>query len=778
MRPKISSWAFLFPILGPLTLFVPMLLRGEAIYWGTAGLQFIPWRAYAWEVLHTGDFPLWNPLNGMGAPLVANYQSALFYPPIWLTYLFWVIGGVPWMAWAHTLLVAVHLAWGGIGMVFLARYLEMSKLAQTVCGLCFSLCGYLVARASFFSMIYTASWLPWVVYFASFIASPYKRSLPLAETQKYKRIRLLLSISFMLLAGHAQLSLYILLLSVSWVLAGGIREGGLRGGMFSIWQFSKIILGTLMLTAVQLLPTAEYLLDSYRSSGVDYLTSVGYSFWPWRLITLIAPGFFGDPGNGDYWGYASYWEDAVYLGVFPLLLSLYSLISFFKKRNLAQETEGRQTLIAYLLAILALGLFFSLGKNNPGYYYFYRYVPTFNMFNAPSRWLIWVEFALILLAGLGLDRLRAPQGRGLYWIRLATAGGGAVTIGALLARILLPDVAPTFVKATATTGVFLVCSGCLLLFLPNIEHGVRRTFWSAIVVAVVFFDLIYINWNLNPSIPITFFGQRNLLAPFTNALSEGRRIYLSLKDEYSLKFNRFLRFDDYNPIEDRQNLRLAMIPNLNLLDGLSSVNNFDPLVTSRYRLFLEEMERLDENEKRAWLKAIGVGLIEKIDVYQPSGITFEELDGAELVSWINCAGYAHDEETALALFREMVKQTNQFVVIEKGDTTFSPECGEAKTVNIQIVDRRATSLLLEVSTENHGWLLVRDSWYPGWGANIDGQNVRVYRANYLFKAIRVGPGRHIVSFTYRPLSFFIGGLISLIGWLVWGSCILLGKLRK
>ncbi len=96
----------------------------------------------------------------------------------------------------------------------------------------------------------------------------------------------------------------------------------------------------------------------------------------------------------------------------------------------------------------------------------------------------------------------------------------------------------------------------------------------------------------------------------------------------------------------------------------------------------------------------------------------------------------------------------------------------------KIVDQRATSLLLEVSTEDHGWLLVRDSWYPGWKASVDGQSVFVYRANYLFKAIRVGPGRHTVSFNYRPLSFSIGGVISLIGWLIGGLSVLLGKLRK
>ncbi|MEJ5202070.1 MAG: hypothetical protein WHV66_07515, partial [Anaerolineales bacterium] len=388
MQPKRFLWIFLMPILGPLVLFGPMLIRGEALYWGTAALQFIPWRAYAWEVLHSGSLPLWNPLNGMGAPLLANYQSALFYPPVWLTYFVWAVGDVPWMAWAHTLLVAMHLAWGGIGMVLLARQLGMSNLAQSVCGICFSLCGYLVARVSFFSMIYAGSWLPWIVYFAGFIASPYKQLRLQDNLQKKYFVGLLASISFMLFAGHAQLSWYILLLSASWVFVGGIQKGGLRSGMLLLLRFCGVVLGAVVLSSVQLLPTAEYLLNSYRSGGLDYSTATSYSFWPWRLITLIAPNFFGSPGNGDYWGYASYWEDALYLGVFPFSLSLFSLITIIKKRKGRQETgDSYRKFVIYLLLVLVIGLFFAFGKNNPVYFYIYHYVPTFSMFNAPSRWL-------------------------------------------------------------------------------------------------------------------------------------------------------------------------------------------------------------------------------------------------------------------------------------------------------------------------------------------------------------------------------------------------------
>ena len=59
----------LLPILAaPFILLAPVYLRGQALFWGTPLLQFIPWWHYTWDVLSAGHLPLWNPYLGMGAP--------------------------------------------------------------------------------------------------------------------------------------------------------------------------------------------------------------------------------------------------------------------------------------------------------------------------------------------------------------------------------------------------------------------------------------------------------------------------------------------------------------------------------------------------------------------------------------------------------------------------------------------------------------------------------------------------------------------------------------
>ncbi len=80
-----TNWPYIFTTSAPLILFAPFLLGGVVLYWGTLFFQFYPWRKFAFDMIRTGQLPLWNPYLGNGTPLIANYQSAIFYPPNWLS---------------------------------------------------------------------------------------------------------------------------------------------------------------------------------------------------------------------------------------------------------------------------------------------------------------------------------------------------------------------------------------------------------------------------------------------------------------------------------------------------------------------------------------------------------------------------------------------------------------------------------------------------------------------------------------------------------------------
>jgi uncharacterized membrane protein YfhO len=56
-----------------------------------------------------------------------------------------------------------------------------------------------------------------------------------------------------------------------------------------------------------------------------------------------------------------------------------------------------------------------------------------------------------------------------------------------------------------------------------------------------------------------------------------------------------------------------------------------------------------------------------------------------------------------------------------------------------------------------GWLVVAESWDPGWTASRDGASAPVIRVNHMAMAVELPPGDHRVSFRYRAPGL-VGGL--------------------
>jgi hypothetical protein len=82
------------------------------------------------------------------------------------------------------------------------------------------------------------------------------------------------------------------------------------------------------------------------------------------------------------------------------------------------------------------------------------------------------------------------------------------------------------------------------------------------------------------------------------------------------------------------------------------------------------------------------------------------------------------------------------------------------TVSLQQIEE--DHLRLAASARQDAMLFLADLAYPGWKAYVDGKETPIYRANYLFRSIFVPAGNHSVEFVYRPRSFRLGLLITLL----------------
>jgi len=765
-------------------LLSPVLIAGKALFWGTPALQFVPWWKFAFDTLLSGHLPLWNPLLGMGAPLVANYQSALFYPPNWIFFVFYIFGGVSGLAWSQALVVVLHLAGSGLGMAALTRRIGLSKLGQTVSGLAFGLSGYLVARAWFASINAAATWLPWILLFA----------FDLVRNQSKKRnfIKLGLVIGLQLLAGHAQTSWYTLLLAGFWVafLVWQRQISEIRIKIQSVLQIwlslgLTVCLGV-ALAAVQLFPTTEYLLQSQRAAAVDYEAAMTYSFWPWRFLGFIAPDLFGTPVIGDYWGYANYWEDAVYIGLLPFLLACGVILrGIFRKKSNSNDydpqTKNYENDLAltsqksyssfhfFLVFITLISFLLALGKNTSIFPWLYTNIPTFDMFNSPTRFSIWAVFALSLIAGIGSEYWKRPVKRGLYWTRLATAGAFAISLGAGLGWLLLRDVAtdfhPSFVRALALTGFWGLGSGILSLFAPKNEpkDQTRSPLWIWAVTLWVSADLIFAGWGLNPGISLDFFTQEPPNYSQIQELVGNGRLFLLTEDESTIKYDQYFIFESFDPGENWYDIRAAFLPNSNMLVNVPMVNNYDPLVPGSYSRWMEEVSKLDVYQRPDLLGLMGVTIIEKDFPSGKFGVVFEPIESVDRVRWVPCARSVEGEESAWKMvFSDQVDFQTE-VVLETADPNQIQNCTPSNGV-AEIVDEHPNKVLVQVESQSPGWLVLSDVWYPGWTARVKGEKKPIYKADFLFRGVAVPAGTQFVEFSYRPIWFYTGAAVSFLTW--------------
>ncbi len=760
-------------ILFPLLLLWRPLFAGEAFFWGTPLLQFVPWQRMAAEMWRSGHLPLWNPLVGCGAPLAANYQAAAFYP---LNVLYLLLRAEVALTWT----TALHLALAGWGMYRWGRAVGLGRFAALIGALALEGSGFLVARVALFpSMAFTFPW----------IAVWLWRGEMLVQRRRFSDVLWLgLALGLGLLAGHAQTAFYGGVLLAAYLVFRVVQEArGRRRGAggrdsrithhasrFTSYVLRSLVLVTLSLilglalAAIQLLPTAELMFQSQRSGGVDYGFAVTSSLWPWRLITFMAPDFFGNPGHGTYWGYGTYWEDAAYVGLLPLLLAVgVTLRVVFRRIKGSEKQAFAEAGMARFWAMCAIvALVLALGQNTPIFPFLFWYVPTFNLFQAPARWLAVTTVALAALASLAAQRWpagRLRQRRGA----LGIVFGAALLIAGVAAPRLVPDERiVTFGAATLRLGATLVVVGVLTLVWRE------KPWWRAAVVAFILLDLLLFGWPLVPTVDRSLYQGSTKAAAFL-AEADAARVYWPADPahrnreydaENRVKFG-YLRFGDFGPrdVGYWQGMREAVLPNVGMLDGVASANNFDPLLVGRY------VDLLSVARTSHLLRVMGVTHVMS-DQPWPDAEPIYTTDSATLYRLSDALGRAW-----------IVPNATQ-VLFDKVPTVFSdPEFDPTFAVLLEqkslsdlhlpvspFADWQILSLhdgpnrvTIRAALDAPGYLVLADTWYPGWRATVDGEPAELLRANYGFRAVWLEAGEHTVEMVYRPTSVLAGGALSL-----------------
>jgi hypothetical protein len=795
-----------FILLLPFVLFWRWVWRGEVLFWGTTLLQFWPWHTLAKTSLLAGEWPLWNPLLGNGAPLLANLQSAVFYP-LNLLYLF--------MPVEHglTLSIILHLSLAGLWMYLYTRHLGLHAFAATLSALTYMFSGYIVGRTQFVVMVNAAAWIPLLLWLSD----------RLATQRNYLDILwLAVALAVQLLAGHAQLWFYSLwligpyLIFRSWPGAKQ-RKSGLRlfrpfayplGGLLA-----ALVLACL-LTAVQLLPTAEFTTQSPRHSGAERTFALTYSFWPWRLLTLLAPNFFGHPANDNYWGYANYWEDHAYLGILPFLLALMALWNYGLRRAWGSgagsglsDASRAWRVVPFFAALLPISLILALGWNTPIYVWVLEFVPGFGFFQAPARLLIWYTVAMAVLAGIGAQSFKLTPASRRSWQRLLVAAIGLAVAG-LASSFILTGRSQTFLTATIMLSLWLIISIILLLVHPR-KHQVpqsathlslsKKNIWQGLVLVWVASDLLWAAWLLMPTLPAVIFNQPIASADFIKTQPGNNRFFVAEEFDYATKFDHYFRFKGFGPhdLAYWQGLRETLIPNMGVYAGLASSNNYDPLVVGRWQRLTDLLEKAGDTQRAHLLALMHTGYFVSDPshrvgpiLYRAETMTIQQVPEPLPRAYFVARVYQAKNETEVIsrltsldfdYHREVIimEEATKVKALRQAQDAAEVE-GEAASGQVTVVEQGANRVLLQVEASGPGFVVLTDTFYRGWQATVDSQPAQIWPANLAFRAVAVEAGTHDLVFNYQPRSFTIGLWTSTItlGLMLVGSFLLIKNNRR
>ena len=698
---------------------VPLALGQRTLYFRDVFSTHLPYKAFGAAELRHGRIPAFNPTWGLGQPFRGNPNALPFYPGnlLYLVLPFWS---------AFNLHYALHWLLAALAMAALARGLGQGPPAALVAGLTYAGSGWILTGLGFYNLLAVSAWWPLVLLGA---ARGGRRGIALGGA----------ACGLALLAGEpVTAALGLLPLSVV-----AVQRHGLRKGFAAVAGIGGI---GLLLALPQVVATARIL--GFTVRGAHGMAGAGrFHLGAARLLELIVPFPFGFPwdlGAQEYWS----WDGQPGL---PYVLTLYAgIVGLW----LALLGAARARSWA-LLAAAGLTLAWAGAYGGDALLFLSR-----GMVRYPEKLLFWCALAVPLLAGWGLERVRAtPRAwRGAAagaFIALALAGGVRAAGSRLAGWLAEGRVPESFAAAAprARIGSWIAALVLAACFLALAALAARRRSAPALVMAQLL-ALLPLG-RLVMTAPVKDFSP----SPWLQAVGPGAQVASSepsglLADSSYLTLVRAVAFDLAPAPGVLYGLRYPLADDL---DGL-----YSPL-----SLPLLNLQRLDWEARANWWRVLGVRAVLLSETPETPRLRllgararfggasrlFAVQDPAPPVWWPRSVSPAANPAAA---FRRV-----SFAPDPVADAIVAWPVIHHPQATVRL--RKETPDLVEVDVAGRGGLLVlRRAYQPLYQAHAGDRRLPTVPVDLALLGVEVPPGKHRVRIEVSSRPEELAGAIALL----------------
>lgn len=781
---------FLVVIFGVILCFIISFFKDKTLYGFDNLFSFYPWKFFE-KNFSPHNSLITDPINVL-YPMHFIFRSGVFNDtiiPLWNNYIFsgtvqypysspayFILFSLFKISIAHDILLLIHLTGAAFFSFLYLRKINISKMPSAFGGIAWMLNGYVLVWLEFENTPMMAFSLPAMLYFFERLIQ--KRS-------KINIIGMIMATSLAISVAYPHLLIYQLFFVGLYILVR-LAKKQISDKKKINKELIKTTVALALIFMVSFTVNVSFFINHISMAKEGQRKAFSFSELYEKtgqlpakyLATLIYPDLFGNPVDKfamtprkELQVYNNYNELCIYSGVIVLIFALIAVWCCGKN-----YLRWFYSISAFSILLMAMGAII--------YYPFAKFIPGLNL-STPTRVLYLFGFCVSVLSAFGMEILINAEKTKKKIIALCV---GIIGVAVFIAIFIHTDMGlewlwkPKDAISSAALNFFyryyswhsttilkqlvlVVLSVLVCLALLFLKKD-KKEFFLYIACIILVYDMGSFGLKYNTISP------RKLAYPETPAIR-----YLKAQDG---RF-RVVTFGSF--------LHNGLLP-----FGIEDIGGYSSFYSNRYAEYVhlaqfgKEKQKPDQFSRWMTVQRFGSPMLDLLNVkyllfppetpigssqlkkvYDKDIAIYRNERCFDRVFFVPDFDYCKtNEELKEKLITYTGKDFREKVLIEELPVLpkKNMEIDELIDEKIELIKYNFNEVEIVANVKQSGFIVIGDNYHPGWQVTCNNKKVKLYRGNYVMRAVPVHSGNNIIKMSFKPEFIRSGMWISLTGWVI------------